>query len=81
MLATFIAQAAGAAWKSPAVDYHALAPEIVLAGVVCMVLLLDLFLPEHKKWMTATLGGSGIATGPETRVTRAPALAAAAAMA
>ena len=60
MLATFIAQAAGEVWKSPTIDYHALAPEIVLGGVVCMVLLLDLFLPEHRKWMTATLGGFGV---------------------
>ena len=60
MLATFIAQATAGGWKSPSVDYHALAPEIVLAGVVCMVLLLDLFLPEHRKWMTATLGGFGV---------------------
>jgi NADH-quinone oxidoreductase subunit N len=60
VLATFIAQAAGEVWKSPTVDYHALAPEIVLGGVVCMVLLLDLFLPEHRKWMTATLGGFGV---------------------
>ena len=60
MLAAFIAQAAGEVWKSPTIDYHALAPEIVLGGVVCMVLLLDLFLPEHRKWMTATLGGFGV---------------------
>lgn len=60
MLATLVAQAAGEAWTSPTIDYHALAPEIVLAGVVCMVLLLDLFLPEHRKWMTATLGGFGV---------------------
>ena len=49
-----------AAWSAPVIDYHALAPEIVMAGVVCMVLLLDLFLPEHRKWMTATLGGFGV---------------------
>lgn len=60
MLATFVAQAAEGVWKSPTVDYHALAPEIVMAGVVCMVLLLDLFLPENRKWMTATLGGFGV---------------------
>ena len=60
MLGSLIAQATEVAWKSPTVDYHALAPEIVMAGVVCMVLLLDLFLPEHRKWMTATLGGFGV---------------------
>ena len=60
MLATFIAQSAGVSWKSPTVDYHAMAPEIVLGAVVCIVLLLDLFLPEHRKWMTATLAGFGV---------------------
>jgi NADH-quinone oxidoreductase subunit N len=60
VLATFIAQAAGEVWKSPTVDYHALAPEIVLAGVVCLVLLADLFLPEPRKWLTATLAGFGV---------------------
>ena len=60
MLGSLLAQATEGVWKSPYVDYHALAPEIVMAGVVCMVLLLDLFLPEHRKWMTATLGGFGV---------------------
>jgi NADH-quinone oxidoreductase subunit N len=55
-----LAQATTVPFQSATLDYHALAPEIVLAGVVCMVLLLDLFLPEHRKWMTATLGGFGM---------------------
>lgn len=41
----------------PYLDVHALAPEIVLALGVCGVLLLDLFLPAHKKWMTSTASG------------------------
>ena len=53
-----IAQAS--TFTSPYVDYHALAPEIVLAGVICLVLVADLFLPEHRKWMTASLAGMGL---------------------
>ncbi len=38
-------------WVSPSIDYHALAPEIILAGGVVVVLLLDLFTSENNKWM------------------------------
>ena len=42
---------------APKVDYHALAPEIVLAAGICVVLLVDLFIPEHRRWITGTLTG------------------------
>lgn len=42
---------------SPRVDYHALAPEIVLAAGICLVLLVDLFVSEHRRWITGTLTG------------------------
>jgi NADH-quinone oxidoreductase subunit N len=42
---------------APKVDYHALAPEIVLAAGICLVLLVDLFVPDHRRWMTGTLAG------------------------
>ena len=42
---------------SPRVDYHALAPEIVLAGGLCLVLLADLFLDESRKWVLSSLTG------------------------
>jgi NADH-quinone oxidoreductase subunit N len=42
---------------SPRVDYHALAPEIVLGAGICAVLLVDLFVAESKKWILATLSG------------------------
>lgn len=42
---------------APKVDYHALAPEIVLAAGICIVLLVDLFVPEHRRWITGTLSG------------------------
>ena len=38
-------------WVSPSVDYHALAPEIVLGGGILLLLLLDLFLSDAKKWV------------------------------
>ena len=38
-----LAAAGPSTWQAPHVDYHALAPEIVLAGVIVVVLLVDLF--------------------------------------
>lgn len=43
------------AWSAPTIDYHALAPEMVLAGGVVLVLLLDLFLADARKWLLATI--------------------------
>jgi NADH-quinone oxidoreductase subunit N len=42
---------------APKVDYHALAPEIVLAAGICIVLLVDLFVAEHRRWITGMLAG------------------------
>lgn len=44
-------------WTAPVVDYHGLAPEIVLAVGICVVLLVDLFLAERSKWLLASLTG------------------------
>ncbi len=49
--------AAAADFTAPTVDYHALAPEIVLAAGICIVLLVDLFVEERQRWITATLSG------------------------
>lgn len=46
-----------AAWSAPVIDYHALAPEIVLAAGLCVVLLADLFLDESRKWVLSSLTG------------------------
>jgi NADH-quinone oxidoreductase subunit N len=48
---------AAGGFVSPKVDYHALAPEIVLGGGICLVLLVDLFVAESKRWILATLSG------------------------
>lgn len=39
-------------------DYHALAPEILLTAGALAVLLIDLFLPERQKWVAAALAGA-----------------------
>jgi NADH-quinone oxidoreductase subunit N len=44
-------------FTSPTIDYHALAPEIVLAVGICAVLLVDLFVDERQRWVTSTLSG------------------------
>ena len=45
------------AFDTPIVDFHALAPELVLAAGICVVLLVDLFVPDHRRWVTGTLSG------------------------
>ena len=44
-------------FTAPTVDYHALAPEIILAVGICVVLLVDLFVEERQRWITSTLAG------------------------
>jgi len=39
------------AWTSPTIDYHALAPEMILAGGIVLLVLLDLFVSDAKKWI------------------------------
>jgi NADH-quinone oxidoreductase subunit N len=41
----------------PHIDYHALAPEVVVAVGICVVLLVDLFVDEQRRWITSTLSG------------------------
>ncbi|MFZ9397453.1 MAG: NADH-quinone oxidoreductase subunit N, partial [Ilumatobacteraceae bacterium] len=54
MLASILAQVP---WQAPTIDYHAIAPEIVLAAGMCLIILVDLFVSESKKWVTASLTG------------------------
>lgn len=44
-------------WQSPTIDYHAIAPEIVLAVGICSIIVVDLFTSRAKKWLTASLTG------------------------
>ena len=54
MLSSILAQIP---WQAPTIDYHAIAPEIVLAAGICLIILVDLFVSESKKWVTSTLTG------------------------
>src|SRR5262249_47811978 len=63
--------------RNPAIDYHAIAPELVLAGTIFLVLLTDLALPPARRWwsmvvalirMLATLATTLTLIGPD-RVT------------
>jgi len=52
-----ILSATPAPWTAPVIDYHALAPEIVLAVGISVVLLVDLFTTERSKWLLSVLTG------------------------
>ncbi len=55
MLSTLLAAAGD--FVRPRIDYHALAPELILAAGICVVLMVDLFVAEAKRWITATVAG------------------------
>jgi NADH-quinone oxidoreductase subunit N len=55
-----LAQAAQDGFARPDVDWHALAPELVLVGVLCLVLVADLLLPEDRKGLLPSLAGLGL---------------------
>ncbi len=42
------------------VDWHALAPEVVLTIALCAVLVVDLFLPRDAKWLAMPLSAAGL---------------------
>ncbi len=59
----FLAQAAQAAqegFSAPSLDYHALAPEIVLSIVLAAVLVADLVFDETKKWVVPAIASFGL---------------------
>jgi NADH-quinone oxidoreductase subunit N len=47
-------------FNAPSLDLHALLPEFVLAGVIVVVLLADLFLDETRKYLITTIAGVGV---------------------
>lgn len=55
MIAALFAQASE--WVAPTIDWHAIAPELVLVIGINIVLLIDLNMEESKKWLLATLTG------------------------
>ncbi len=42
------------------IDYHALAPEIVLGLTAILVLIVDLFLPDDRRWLAMPLAFAGV---------------------
>lgn len=44
-------------WSAPDIDWHALAPELILIIGINIVLFLDLNISESKKWAMASLSG------------------------
>jgi NADH-quinone oxidoreductase subunit N len=42
------------------VDWHAVAPELVLTVAACAVLVIDLFLPNDAKWIAMPLSAGGL---------------------
>ena len=45
---------------APHLDYHALAPEIILAIALSIVLLADLFIDRERKWIVSNLAAFGL---------------------
>jgi NADH-quinone oxidoreductase subunit N len=45
---------------SPTIDFHAFAPEIVLAATIVVVLLADLVFAERGRWATSSIAGIGL---------------------
>jgi NADH-quinone oxidoreductase subunit N len=44
----------------PSLDYHALAPEIILTLVIAVVLVADLFLDQSRKWLLSNIAAFGL---------------------
>jgi NADH-quinone oxidoreductase subunit N len=45
----------------PQIDYHAILPELVLAGTIFLVLIADLALSPERKWLTMPVAFVGVA--------------------
>jgi NADH-quinone oxidoreductase subunit N len=61
MLATLAGVLGAAKFDAPHVDLHAIAPEIVLTAVAVVILIVDLFLDETRKFWITTIAGIGVA--------------------
>src|SRR5687768_3605841 len=42
------------------IDYHAIAPELILVSTALIVLIVDLFLPAERKWLAMPLSFAGV---------------------
>lgn len=57
MLALLVATSG---FVAPHIDWHALAPEVVLTATVVLLLVVDLFVGPAQKWVLSTLAGLGL---------------------
>ena len=58
MLTTLLAAASG--FQSPHVDWHALAPEIVVVATIVVALLVDVSTNEQSRWTASSIAGIGL---------------------
>ena len=42
------------------IDYHAILPELILSGTILLVIVVDVFLPARRKWMSMPVGLVGV---------------------
>lgn len=56
---SLLAQAPEAAFSAPSIDWHAIAPELVLVGVACLVVLIDSVLLERARAIIPGIVGLG----------------------
>jgi NADH-quinone oxidoreductase subunit N len=45
---------------NPTIDWHALAPDIVLVGTILVILVADLLLPNRSAWQTSRIAAVGV---------------------
>ena len=45
---------------NPHIDYHALAPEIILSATIVVVLVADLLFPDRERWQTSRIATIGV---------------------
>ncbi len=55
MISALLAQTGD--WQSPTIDWHAIAPELVLVVGINLLLFIDLSIDQSKKWAMASLTG------------------------
>ena len=58
MIASLLA--AGPTFVSPHLDWHAIAPELVLVGTIVLALIVDVLTPEQSKWTASSIAGLGL---------------------
>jgi NADH-quinone oxidoreductase subunit N len=42
------------------IDYHAILPELILSGTILLVIVVDVFLPARRKWISMPVGLFGV---------------------